>query len=318
MNPFTGTVKNPFVRSKLIKTDCDVREYLASTETENREKILSRGDLVEIANNPWRWRAGYRRPDDRTPSKEFGSLFDCLLTQPSRFEDYYVMAPETYTNSKKQEAPWTWKSSTCREWRDTIEADGQLVCGKEDLAEAQAAIKGLKEHPEHGGQVSRLFEGAKTQVFCIAEYEDDATGIRVFVRTLSDLVPHPEDPEFGKTMFDIKTGASAHPRAWRRAVFDGNYHVQAALNLDAYTLATGEDRQDFRHLIVENYMPWTPAKRFLTSEFLEAGRTKVIHALRVYCECVSSGRWPSYTEAGATVLPDGFEACDVEAWMVGQ
>lgn len=318
MNPYAGQTKNPFKSAKLIKRDCNISEYLASAKGENGEVILSRGDLVEIALNPHRWRAGYRRPDDRTPSKEFGSLFDCLLTQPHKLDAYYQLAPATYETKKGETKDWTWKSSTCREWRDEIEDGGQLVCGKEDLAEAKSAIKALLEHPKHGEQTRRLISGATVQVFCIAEYEDEGTGILVFVRTLTDLVPDANDPEFGKTLFDVKTGKSAHPRAWRKAVFDGDYHVQAVLGLDAYTLATGEDRTDFRHLIVENFMPWEPAKRYLSSEFLEAGRLKVTQALKTYCQCVASKDWPSYTEPKMTVLADGYEACDPEAYMVGK
>lgn len=309
--------KNPFVSAKVIKTDCNISDYL-NTKCEDGQIILSRGDLVEIANNPHRWRCGFRRPDDRTPSKEFGSLFDCLLTQPHKLDQYYTLAPESYENKKGETKPWTWKSSTCREWRDEIESGGKLVCGKEDLAEAQSAIKALIEHPKHGEQIKRLLSGATFQVFCISEYVDAASKMRVWVKTLTDLVPNVEDEEFGKTLFDIKTACTAHPKPWRRAVFDNNYHVQAALGLDAYTLATGEDRTDFRHLIVENFHPWEPAKRFLATEFIDAGRMKVANALKTFCECTKTGEWPGYYEYGQRTLADGFEACEVEAWMVGQ
>lgn len=309
--------QNPFKTGTLIKADCPIQEYLNSKGGRDGEpRILSRSDLCQIAVCPSRWHNGYQPEDRRTPSIEFGSLLDCLLLQPHKLGEYYKLAPKTYTNAKGKEAAWTWRSSTCRFWRDAVEAKGMLACSEEDMKEASNAVEAVMFHPLHGEQITRLVTNSTHQVFCIAEYHDRETGIVVPVKCLTDIVPNPDDPDFGKSLFDLKTAVSAHPRAWQRAVFDGDYHIQGALNLDIYCAATGEDRQDFRHLIIENFAPWEMARRFLSMEFIEIGRWKVIQALRTYCQALQTGEWPSYTNPAALTLPDGFEACDPDHWMV--
>lgn len=309
--------KNPLRNGRIIGADCPIKEYL-DTKGEGDERILSRSDLCEITTCPARWRKGYVEPDRRLPSVEFGSLFDCLLLQPARFSEYYMLAPEFYTNSKSQVVPWTWKSSTCREWREDQEAKGFQVCSNDDLFDSKSAVKALLDHPNLGEQTRRLLDHSQHQVFVIAEYHDDETGITVPIKCLTDIVPAESDPEFGKSLFDLKTARSAHPAAWKRAVFDGDLHVQAAINLDCHNAVEGTDRCDFRHLIVENFAPWEPARRFITQEFLKQGRLKYVTALRAYCRCVADDYWPGYSDPNALKLLDGYEATAPEPWMVGK
>ncbi len=308
-------IKSPLINGKIVKVDCPISEYLAS-KGDSGQVILSRSDLCEILNCPSKWRQGSRPQDRKTWQTDFGSLVDCLLTQPGRFHQYYKFSPQTYTpKGKKEEAPWTWKSSQCREWRDGIEASGLNVCSEDDHSEAQSAIRSLQKR--FGDQITRLLTYSKKQVFCIAEYQDDDTGISVHIKTLTDIVPAVDDDQFGKTLFDLKTCRSAHPRAWRKAVFEDDLHVQAAMNLDCYCAATGEDRLDFRHLIIENTPPYEPARRFLTTEFLTIGRKKYVDALKLYCRCASENDWPSYSDfdRDEIELDDGFRGCSPEAYM---
>jgi exodeoxyribonuclease VIII len=228
------------------------------------------------------------------PNIEFGSLLDCLLLQPGRFEEYYKTAPETYQNSKGQTAPWTWKSSTCREWREEQEAAGNLVCTEEKLGEAHAARMALLSHPDLGEQTKAMLAHSAKQVFVIAEYHDEATGIVVPVKCLTDIVPNADDPDFGRSLLDFKTAKSAAPLAWFYAVRDCGYHIQGAINMDCHNAVPGGDRQDFRHLIVENFAPWEPARRMLAIEFLTVGRMWYLNGLKLYCQCMKSGKWPSY------------------------
>lgn len=312
-------IKNPLTNGKIIKTDCTIKEYLASNGGENGEPIiLSRSDLCAIYDSPHKWhesaRLGIVEPDEHTANIEFGSLFDCLLLQPERFSEYYLLAPTTYETKKGETKDWTWKSSTCREWRDEQEAAGHLVCTQEALYEAKTAMVSLINHPDHGEQTNRLVVNSKHQVFVISEYHDDETGLVVPVKCLTDIVPDASDPEFGKCLFDLKTALTAHPRKWKRSVNDNNYHVQGAINLDCHQ-ACGSDRVDFRHLIVENTAPWEPARHYLSQEFLTLGRLKYLTALRTYCRCVKSGVWPSYSPA-EMVLADGYEATSPEAFMI--
>jgi hypothetical protein len=310
--------KNPLVNGKIVKTDCPIKEYLDSKGTPE-EPILSRSDLCEIALCPSKWRKGSAEEDKPSRSMEFGSLVDCLLLQPDHFEDYYFMAPEKYTNSKKQEADWTWKSSTCRDWREEQAAKGFLVCTQDDLLDAVDAIKTLREHPEVGEQTKRLLDNSEHQVFVVAEYHDPETGMVVFVKCLTDIVPFYKDPDFGKSLLDLKTARSARSAAWSRVVFDQNYHVQAAINLDCHNSVPGAIRWDFRHLIVENVKPWEPGRECLQTEWIDEGRKLYAGALAIYCQCVKRNQWPTYgPEVGQLIVSGGYRITRIDERFVGK
>lgn len=301
-------IANPLTAGQIVKVDCPISEYLAS-KGENGRVILSRSDLCEILTCPSKWRKGSRPQDRKTWQTDFGSLVDCLITQPAKFAEYYKMPP-----GKEIEKDWTWKSPKCRDWRHEQEANGFMVCTDEDYSEAREAVRSLQK--QFGDQLVRLLTYSKKQVFCMAEYQDEETGVVVHVKTLTDIVPALDDEQFGKCLFDLKTCRSAHPRAWKRAVFEDDLHVQGAMGLDCYGAATGEDRCDFRHLILENTQPWEGARRFLTSEFITLGREKYLRALKLYCLCVKHNDWPSYQDRNELTLNDGFEGVSPEAWMI--
>lgn len=300
---------------RVVSVDTDLTEYLEFKGVEVQWATLCRSDIMAVLSCPAKWRKAGTEPDKPTRSMEFGSLFDCLLLQPNKMDQYYKLSPPTYKNGDGEVKPWTLKSPTCRKWKEERQAEGFLVCCEEDEAEARKAASDLLSS-EHSQQLKRLLVDAEVQVFSIAKYTDKDTGVSVWVKCLTDIVPHEDDPEFSKSLFDLKTAKSAAPRAWTKAVFDNDYHVQAALNIDIQRAATGRDFQDFRHLIIENQPPYEPAKRFLSQEFINLGRETYLRGLKTYCRCVAEKRWPSYRDTTKLLLADGFEACEPEPYML--
>lgn len=298
-------MKNPLTNGRILKVDCSIKEYLAAP-------FISRSDLCEISTCPERWHNGYRGdPDKRTPSTDFGSLLDCLLLQPHKIAEYYKHPPKTYIDSKKKETDWTWKSSTCRAWRDEQREAGFEVCSDEDLTEAKQALFALNRNE----QTVRLIEKSQHQVFAVADYHDKATDMVVTVKVLTDILPAANDPEFGTIVEDLKTAQSAHPKAWKRAVEKSDYHVQGAMNLDVHNAIEGNKRETFRHLIVENFSPWQSARRYLSPAFEDLGREKYVEALKTFCQCTKRGIWPGYADSHAVVVA-GYECVEPEAYMV--
>ena len=53
--------------------------------------IMSRGEIVNFASNPARWLAGYRKEQAETDSTKWGSMIDCLLTSPEKFEAMFAV-----------------------------------------------------------------------------------------------------------------------------------------------------------------------------------------------------------------------------------
>ena len=262
--------------------------------------VMSRGELIEFALCPEKW-VNQPEEDDDTAASDWGSLIDCLITAPDRFESLFILCPATYINSKKQVADWTMKSKTCREWVDDKRAKGLTVLTAEVKSNADAAVNVIRQRPE----LVELIRVSKKQVHVIAIWKDKKTGLEIPVQILLDLVPPADHPKFGKWLSDIKTARNGDPSNWARVVDDCGYDVQAALYRDVYCAATGEDRTDWLWAVQENIPPFHVVHPMMaaTSEFMQYGRIKYQSALAYYAECLSGGKWPSYRMAGMPYPP---------------
>ena len=125
----------------------------------------------------------------------------------------------------------------------------------------------------------------------VGEYADKETGLTVPLKGMIDLEPR-VNSTFHDSLADLKTCNSASPFPWARAVFEHGYHIQAAMYLDLYNSATGQDRTTFLHVLQESYAPWEVGKRLLSQEFLELGRLTYLTALQRYCQCLAANSRP--------------------------
>jgi hypothetical protein len=283
--------------AKIIGENVSYESYSAQMPGIGRGQkdfIMSRGEIVNFASNPARWLAGYREDQSETDSTKWGSMIDCLLTSPEKFDANFAVSPETYPDKKTGEAkPWTGAATFCKDWKS---AQGDKTIIKHAVADdAAAAVQAIRANP----LIAELFFVSQKQVFCVATWKDE-TGIEVPLRVLIDLVPPADHATFGKWLADFKTARNGNPATWARVIEEHSYDVQAALYKDIFQEASDGERTDFVHIVQENVFPFhvvspPPA---MSSEFLEWGRTKYRMALKRYCQCLSSGEWPSFPQVG--------------------
>ena len=285
---------------KIIGDNVDYGTYSAQTvERGDKAYIMSRSELVEFFECPAKWILG-PQPDDGTPSTNFGSLVDCLVTSVEKFDSLFAVAPATYPGAKGEEKPWTRQANYCKEWEAERVAEGRTVIKADVKEQADLAVTAILADSD----VSELLRVSRKQVHIAGIWKDKDTGLEVPIRGLLDLVPPKEHPVFGKTLADFKTCRNGSPAQWARVVDDQAYDVQASLFFDLYIGATNEDRTDFIHAVQENVAPFHVVKPMpsLSSEFLQWGRAKYQAALKLYAQCLKTGVWPSYPVAG---LPFG-------------
>lgn len=296
--------RNPVTKAEVkgenISPDC----YLEALFDRGDKRFrMSRGELMEFNRCPHRWRAGYKEASNG--SMDWGSLVDCLLLQPEQFAQRYAVTPATYRSEKGEEKPWNWNAKVCQQWRDDLGNSEPLKPG--EYAEAQQACAVLMADE----QIREMVQASRKQVMVIGEYRDEATSLVIPLKCLIDLVP----PVSVKSLADLKTANSAAQFPWKRAVFDHHYHVQAAMELDLYTAATGEDRVGFLHIVQESFAPWEIGKRMLSEEFIRLGRAQYIAALKRYARCLAEDVWPGY-EDGQRNCIDGWTLTEPDAWMI--
>jgi exodeoxyribonuclease VIII len=288
--------------AKIIGEGVSYEDYAKQPNGEKRGGklfVMSRGELTNFALNPKRWLDGYRDDEADTDATRWGSLIECLAGLSGKFEDFYAVAPAEYIDGKTGALkPWNWNANACKDWR---ESQGECEVIKSDLrAKALAALDALaKDH-----DVSALFECSQKQVMVVGVWKDKGTGLEIPIRCLIDLVPDYMEPVFYRALADFKTCRNGCPDLWARVVDDAGYDVQAALSLDLYAKATGEDRIEWLMPCQENVHPYhvvlpMPA---LSTEFLAFGRAKYKIALREYARCLATGVWPSYSTGNRLVI----------------
>lgn len=93
---------------------------------------------------------------------------------------------------------------------------------------------------------------------------------------------------------DLKTTASAAPRAFGFSAAKYRYHVQAALYMDAFYHSFGEYPAGFVFIAVEKEPPYVCACYLATPAMLDAGGNAYLQDLRRIKECQQSGEWPAF------------------------
>lgn len=103
---------------------------------------------------------------------------------------------------------------------------------------------------------------------------------------------------------NLKTTADNGADAFARQAWSLGYHIGAAMTSDI--LAALGRPVPYAFLCVEKSAPYIPAVRALSDRFLLAGRLIYRRALRRWADCLSSNRWPGYS--------DGVEVMSLMPW----
>lgn len=285
-------------------------------------RIMSPSSIKAFAQCNSRWLDGYEQKESGALS--YGSIFDLMVLTPEKFNERYVIEPETYYNEKAgKDKPWNGSATVCKEWNAEMESKGLLPValkgggtpnnfGYEDVV---AAAKRLKSDEKLGAFLS----ACDVQVHLTGEWHDVATGLVIPVQCLIDLVPI-DSSEFASCLGDLKTTRCAAPHVWRKDSSQRGYHVQAAWNLDMWNAATGQQRDKFCFVISENVAPWQPAREMLTSEEttpgqrpkLECGRILYQGMIADYAACLKTDEWPGYDDHEDAV--DGWTLDRASEW----
>lgn len=318
-----------FINAKVVGIDIDPEAY--HTVKEERctpDYPMSPSSLKEFANCPSRYKEGFKSPDSK--AKDYGSILDTLILTPNRFNDRYVVTPETYPANARSTAvkdgvcgvgdplPWDGKASYCKDWVKT-NGDGKEVVPVKTYNMASAAVLRLMTfEPQLDYPIRRFIASSDKQVLVVGQWKDDDTGLTIPVRCLMDFRPR-LDTEYAKCLGDLKSTRSGAIMPFSRDVFKMKYHVQAAFDLDLYLAATNEDRNTWCLIVQESFDPFEPGKRMMSDmpqtpgNYIELGRATYRRLLKNYCVCLKTGKWPTYDDHDEAV--QGWTPLQAEPWM---
>jgi len=325
----------PFTSGKIHGERVRLRDYMGQSAKRGEPGfVMHSSALRAFVANPQKWllvgedeaeaaadaeESGEEVIKASTKAQAWGTLVDTLLTMPQSFDDLYQITPATYEGSKGT-APWTYKSPTCREWRDKKLAEGFWVVTHDELEQAEIAAGRIANDPA----IAALVKNAGLQVHVTADWTDAATGIVVPCKTLIDVVGD-LDGEYHDSIANLKTARDGSYKGWQNAIEKEGYDLQAAMELDIYNAAAvalgQKPREHYLHPIQENKPPYVIGRReLIEDQHLRTGRNQLAEALAKYAQCLKFGVWPGYDDPfpGKPVLNNGWTPMEATQWHIAK
>ena len=216
-----------------------------------------------------------------------GSLAHCALLTPELMDSEYIVSP--HADYRKKEA---------QEWKAANLESGKTIVSQDDWDKANDisdVIRACNEFP-------RMYS---PEVAVFGEID----GVKV--KGMIDIVP-----ETGSALYDLKTINKIESlNDLQRKILDYGYHWQAALYLDLWNAASGENRDEFVFIFIETSAPYETAFVRLGPALIELGRTGsgskkysgYMDAITLWKKCVSTNCFPKQV--------DGIQTIDIPAWI---
>lgn len=184
-----------------------------------------------------------------------------------------------------------WRTKAAKEGRDAARAAGNVPM----LVRQHALVQQMVEHA-----LLFLYHGPARDVWDAALPERTITWQQdgVWCRARLDRY-HAKS----NTIFDYKTTTSAHPDAFARQIASLGYDLQDAFYSAGVEASTQREKPDFIFLAQEIEPPYACSLVRPHPAFLEIGMAKYHRAVRLWRECLQSGKWPAYPSDIVTALP---------------
>lgn len=253
--------------------------YSSGATPANLSGPVSKSMLWAFHQSPYKWRHGKTKP--ATDAMAFGTLAHALLLDPKSFDDQFVVSP--YDSFRTTEA---------KAWKADRIAEGKTIVDESDIDRAAELVTVIQDDPQFFGLGDIECEVAVFGAIGTTE-----------VKGMIDIVPLN-----GNCLVDLKTTTSAITSLQniQRLIVSRGYHWQAALYLDLYNAATGENRDQFWFLFVEDTEPFETAWISLSDDLIQAGRVAYMNAILRWQKCVATKQWPKAI--------DGVIEVDLPAW----
>jgi hypothetical protein len=189
-----------------------------------------------------------------------------------------------------------WRSNDAKAFAAEARMDGRIPLLAKDYERVQAMHAAMTKKITEYDVDPPLFTAGREEV-TLVWHEDDVT-CRARIDWLTD--DH-------SVIEDVKsTSRSAEHAAFARRIPDLGYDLKAAFYLRGLKALTGVDAT-FRWTVIETQPPYELSVVTPGPDVLALGEAKVERALRIWRECLSTGRWPGYERRLAVAELPGWE-----------
>ena len=251
------------------------KAYYLRTATPNKlDGPVSKSLLWDFHQSPYKWR--HSPGKETTKAMGLGTLIHAAILEPNTpVDDFAVVSP--YAD---------FRTKAAQEWRDDQREMGKMIVSDEDIRIASGCEQVFSE------EYSQRFAG------------DFASEVAVFgeigstqIKGMIDIVPNNLD-----LLVDLKTTANiGSPRDLVQTIVKWGYHWQAALYLDLWNAASGDNRKRFVFCFIETKEPYETAWIELSENFIDLGRIGYMNALAQWQSCAATDSWPKQHEGIITI-----------------
>lgn len=231
--------------------------------------------------------------DDDTASQRIGDAADAAIFTPDVFESVYVVRPAFNGRPRTNEY-----KDACRAWEDD-NRDKVIV----SQAEYDRAVR-IRDAVRSNDLANQLllWDGVKRRTQLSIVWRDRDTGLLCKSR-IDTLAIVPDGPLKGACEVDLKSTLDPTPDGFPRQVAKFQYQLQAGMYIEGLEELAPQSR---RALIVavENDEPYDVVVHEFSAGAIESGRTRFRRLIRLYKQCLDSGRWPgSCEDVNLLILP---------------
>jgi hypothetical protein len=213
--------------------------------------------------------------DEPTPQMALGTALHARLLRPTEYDELIVVAPNVDRRTKEGKAAWE---------KFVHEAAGKTVITVEQAGQVAVMEHALRSDPETADVLRGL-----THVEMPMFWGEACRGSTVAAKGQVDGFR-----ETDGLLIDVKTCASAHPKAVEQAVHNYGYHLQAEWYERGIKACAGVDPQPMLFVFVESVEPYLTLLVRLDPETRAIARVQVDELLARFQACRQHDLWPGY------------------------
>lgn len=222
----------------------------------------------------------FKPKNEPSESQKIGNMVHTYLLEHDKFQQqYYVL--------RKEELPFptsTMAKKENKEYVEAIKASGKMVIDYETHKQVYAMCDSVLSNQ----LICQYIDNGKIENSVY--WSDDETGLPM--RTRPDLWMPLSNGKIA--VMDVKTTDSAYPNDFFNTASKFNYPLQAAIQCDGLTAATGKEVHVYMYLAMDKQYPYEHCLYRLTMEDIYAAKIQYKEVLKQILRCVETGRWPSY------------------------
>lgn len=248
-------------------------EYNIENEVYHASAGISRSGISELKKSPLHYWHAYISPNrirkESTKEMIFGEAVHTLIMEPDLFDQRFAVSQkfDGRTNAGK-----------AAKYEFELANQGKKILNEEDYLKLKAIEKEVKAHP----LIPKLLEKAKIEYSLF--WIDSETELLCKAR------PDIWTPKY---LVDIKTTADSTYQSFAWSVRDYNYHIQAAMQIDAIYELTGALMHNFIFVAIQTTAPYKPYLYNLGDLEIEHGRKEYKKLLRILRACFDTNKWDS-------------------------